>query len=155
MKVKAENILISLLKKYERSVLSRKGSTRNLHIRFDMEQKMKDYYHYENFKEARLLEEEAEFYESKGWITVRRNDGVIQYIDLNPDKAEEIYSFLNLKSVRSYETEVLSLMDAYEGKGIDPLLREIRKRISEGKSIRGILPEEENAQKMVFKAFRQ
>ena len=152
MKVKAENILISLLKKYERSVLSRKGSTRNLHIRFDMEQKMKEYYHYENFKEARLLEEEAEFYESKGWITVRRNDGVIQYIDLNPDKAEEIYSFLNLKSVRSYETEVLSLMDAYEGKGIDPLLTEIRRRISEGKSIRGILPEEENAQKMVLQS---
>ena len=152
MKVKAENILISLLKKYERSVLSRKGSSRNLHIRFDMEQKMKEYYHYENFRDARLLEEEAEFYERNGWIFVKRNDGVIQYIDLNPDKAEEIYAFLNLKSGRSYETEVLNLLDAFEGKGVDPFLKEIRQRISEGRSIRGLLPEEVSAQTMVLRS---
>ena len=72
MRVDAEEILLALIRKYERSVLSRQGSERRLRIRFVMEQEMSEYFHYEYLQEAEILDETVAVYEGKHWISVMR-----------------------------------------------------------------------------------
>ena len=152
MRIEAEQILRTLISKYERSVLSRQGSERTLRIRFDMEKEMSGYFHYEHLSEAEILDEEISLYEQNGWVFVKRSDGRIIEVQLNPDQAEEIYAFLKLNSAAVFNRNLLACLEQYRGMGIDRYIEDVEERIRTYKSVKPLVFEDLKLQEDLLKS---
>lgn len=152
MRVDAEEILLALIRKYERSVLSRQGSERQLRIRFVMEKEMSGYFHYEHLQEAAILDETIELYEEKHWVSVIRSDGRITEVQLNTAYAEEVYKHLNLGSASQFHRKLITLMEKYRGKGIDPYIDDVEQKIQSYKSVKPLVFENLNLQEDLLKS---
>ena len=152
MKIEADNILRSLIRRYERSVLSKQGSERHLRIRFDMEKEMNAYYHYEYLEEAAVLDEEMERLEAKQWVSVKRNDGRITEVELNPDTVEEVYAWLKLDSAAVFHQDLSALLEQYRGQGIDNYIDDVEDRIKSYKSVKQLVFEDLKLQENLLKS---
>lgn len=152
MRVDAEEILLALIRKYERSVLSRQGSERRLRIRFVMEQEMSEYFHYEYLQEAEILDETVAVYEGKHWISVMRSDYRITEVQLNTAYVEEIYHHLNLGSAGQFHRKLITLLEKYRGKGIDSYINDVEQKIQSYKSVKPLVFEDLNLQEDLLKS---
>lgn len=141
-KLEAIRILERLIERYERSVLSKEGSARNLHIRFNMEKELPAYFHYENYQAANQLEREVEWYERKNWVTVWRNDGHIQSVELNTDKTEEICDYLGTPSSSSINQRIFDLLETFRGQEIDVYIDDVQEKIRNYRSVRSLVYED-------------
>ncbi len=135
MKVSADRILACLVEKYDNSVLSKQGSVRKLRIRFEMEKEFSEYYNYENYAAAQLVDEEISRFENNSWISVERNEERISRIELNTDKVDEICEYLGMNNRKKQNSEIVQLLEKYRNGKIDPYIDDIENRISNYENI--------------------
>ena len=152
MKISGKEILKFLIQKYNASVLSKQGSAKNLHIRFDLEKQLKEYYDYEHYKEALSLEEDIFFYEKQGWVKVYRDDSMLKMIELNLNKTDEIYKHLGMRTENSKKEELLALLERYRNNGFDIYIDEVEKRIGEYKPYKSLVFEDAEDEELLLRS---
>ena len=152
MKIRSTDILKKLLERYERSNLSKGGSSRNLHIRFRMQKDMPGYYDAENHNDAMMLESDIKDYESRGWLSVTRYDGRLDEISLIPEKIRDISEYLNIGLEADSRNELHRLLNAYKGQGIDDYIDDVLYRLDEYSGIKSLAFEDAGKQRNLLKA---
>ena len=153
MNIDGKRMLHLLIDRYENSVLSKEGSSRNLKIRFKPSADYEGYY--SDFRAAQNLNEEAEDYEKKGFVCVIWQEGDIEEVLLNLGNVDAVYQYLKRISRNSFETDLLNLMREYSGCGFDLYLDELRKRICEHQSIKALIYDDLAKQKQIFEVLKE
>ncbi len=108
-----KELLEGLLGKYQRSVLSKKGSERNILIKFNTDDKIfKDYKDYRNVE---AIETQLKFLEDNKFIAVQkdRNDNILS-VSLNVSNTKSIYKFLNIKDPAEMQTNILNCLESFK-----------------------------------------
>ena len=135
MKLKAEVILEKLIEKFERSKLSKEGSSRNLRILLYADRDFPDYFRMDHYQESRILDDDLKQYEARGWVRLTWDDGLLNTVELITDQAETAARFLH-RPIRSvHDKNLYDLLQRYEGQGIDLYLQEVEHRLT---SFRGV-----------------
>ena len=121
MKQTEKSVLKELIEKYQRSVLSKEGSKKNLRIVLHLEKEFPFYFDFENFEQAQIFEENLREYEEKNWITATRREADGRTIDvkLNLDKVDEICDALHISTENMTSARYATLMKKYRHQGID------------------------------------
>ena len=138
MKQTEKSVLKELIEKYQRSVLSKEGSKKNLRIVLHLEKEFPFYFDFENFEQAQIFEENLREYEEKNWITATRREADGRTIDvkLNLDKVDEICDALHISTENMTSARYATLMKKYRHQGIDWYIDDVLRQISDYKSIR-------------------
>ena len=107
-------ILTKLINRYEKSVLSKNGSDRNIKIslKFDIKN-MKDYCSEDSYKYIDEINKSVDELESINYITVGRKGNRINKVFLNLDEISNIYEYCGIKSKKNVNDEYLSIIDKY------------------------------------------
>jgi len=148
-----KKMLHRLLDKYEKSILSKQGSDRNLKIRFKPATEYKEYY--ENFRAAQNLNEDVQDYEKQGFVTVQWQEDDIDEVVLNLEAVNQIYLYLKRSSKTSFEAELLKLISNYKGSSLDVYLEDIEKRIFNHQSYKLLIFEDLSKQKQLLDSLRE
>lgn len=154
MKQTKKSIPEELIRKYERSVLSKEGSDRNLRIVIHMEKEFPAYFDYEKFEQAQILDEDIRDYESRNWIFVTRRDAddKVTDIELNTEKIDEICSALHISTENMINARYASLLRQYRDRGIDWYIDDVLARISSYKSIKSYVLSDMKLQEDLLKS---
>lgn len=115
-----ETIIVEkLLKKYERSKISKEGSNRNLAIRLSFDEKnMPKYVLEDSYLYEKDIEETVAVLHKSGFIDVKYDfNKRIKEVQLNLDKVEECYKLLNKESLKENRISVMSVLEKYKNKG--------------------------------------
>jgi len=137
-----KDILRKLIERYERSVLSRQGSTRMLKIRFDMRKDMPEYFELENFAGAENVNAGLKLYEHSGWVDLKTEDSYIAQITLNTECAEDICRYLNIRSSAVRNEEYRRLFEQYRGRGLDVYVLDVLEKLEQYRSITSLVYDE-------------
>ncbi len=112
----SKGLLEGLLGKYQRSVLSKKGSAKNISIKYNVDDKIfKDY---KDYRQAELIETQLKYLEDNKFIKVQkdRNDNILS-VSLDVSKTESIYKLLNIKDPAEMLTNILDHLKTFNATG--------------------------------------
>lgn len=104
------DILNKLLDKYERSILSKRGSALNLKIEIKPKQILGQYGNSQYFKETLVLDAACDFLESRGYIFTRRDENFIKMIGLNLDHLQDAYIFIKRTPKERHQDSVRNIL---------------------------------------------
>ncbi len=112
-------ILEKLLNKYEKSKISKEGSSRNLSISFLFDEKnMPDYVSEYSYQYEYDIENAATSLYKEGFIEIEYDyDKRIKKVKLVLDKIESCYQWLNKKSIQNDREEIQMILEKYKDKG--------------------------------------
>lgn len=115
-----KKILNRLLDKYENSVISKKGSNRNIKITLNLKDKelstyvCKDSYNYRDANDAILA-----LYQQKGFIFVEKDQyGDFKSLSLNIAKIDSVYDFLRRKNPTEELCKIRKVLDGEKSQGV-------------------------------------
>lgn len=115
-----KKILNRLLDKYENSVISKKGSNRNIKITLNLKDKelstyvCKDSYNYRDANDAILA-----LYQQKGFIFVEKDQyGDFKSLSLNIAKIDSVYDFLRRKNPAEELCKICNVLDGEKSQGV-------------------------------------
>ena len=115
-----KKILNRLLDKYENSVISKKGSNRNIKITLNLKDKelstyvCKDSYNYRDANDAILA-----LYQQKGIIFVEKDQyGDFKSLSLNIAKIDSVYDFLRRKNPAEELYKICNVLDGEKSQGV-------------------------------------
>lgn len=109
-----KDILNKLLDKYERSILSKKGSALNLRIEIKPNQVFKHYGNSQYFKKILELDTACDFLESSGYIFTRRGEDLVQVITLNLDHLQDAYELIGRTPKKCHEDSLRRTLQTIE-----------------------------------------
>ena len=149
MNPKEHEILLCLIDSYERSILSKQGSDQNRGITCDLDKKFPVYNDYEYYDKILEMEQDVDFYVSKGWVFAEISDVDNKYhvLKLNLDTVDEVYKYLDLPNPVSLRIERTELFSRYRNKGIDPYVDDILLKIKTFKNYKQLIFEDLDQQK--------
>lgn len=116
MSYNSKKILLDLIQQYERSIVSKQGTTRNIKQKFHITKKnLPDYFKVSGYAYKNQINHELFAYEENGWIEIEmdRDLEIISFVILNQSKIDEIYKFLNIKPKKEKEKELINLFKKY------------------------------------------
>ena len=115
-----KKILNRLLDKYENSVISKKGSNRNIKITLNLKDKelstyvCKDSYNYRDANDAILA-----LYQQKGFIFVEKDQyGDFKSLSLNIAEIDSVYDFLRRKNPAEELCKICNVLDGEKSQGV-------------------------------------
>lgn len=115
-----KKILNRLLDKYENSVISKKGSNRNIKITLNLKDKelstyvCKDSYNYRDANDAILA-----LYQQKGFIFVEKDQyGDFKSLSLNIANIDSVYDFLRRKNPAEELCKICNVLDGEKSQGV-------------------------------------
>ena len=115
-----KKILNRLLDKYENSVISKKGSNRNIKITLNLKDKepstyvCKDSYNYRDANDAILA-----LYQQKGFIFVEKDQyGDFKSLSLNIAEIDSVYDFLKRKNPAEELCKICNVLDGEKSQGV-------------------------------------
>lgn len=112
----SKELLDGLLCKYQRSVLSKKGSAKNISIKYSIDDKIfKDY---KDYRQVGIIEAQLKYLEDNKFIKVQkdRNDNILS-VSLNVMNTENIYKLLNIEDPAKMLTNVLDHLKSFNATG--------------------------------------
>ena len=116
MSYNAKKILLELVEKYDSSVISKQGSSRNIKQRFNISKtSIPEYFKTSGFKFKEQLNVGLITFKEKGWVELDYDEDTdsIYTVILVQDKVNEINEYLNRKSRNEFEKELLDLFAKY------------------------------------------
>ena len=116
MSYNAKKILIDLIQQYERSIVSKQGTSRNIKQRFNITKKnLPDYFKVSGYSYRNQLNHDLFSYEENGWIEIEYDKDLesISSIILNHERVMDIYKFLDIKPKKVKEKELIDLFRKY------------------------------------------
>ena len=110
-----KKLLTKLIDKYERSVLSKGGSSRNLNIEIKISDPVFEKYNADDsYLYVDVIEQELNSLKSKQLINIkRRNDGNITSVSLNLNNVNDSYRYLNREAPREKANDMLEVCYNY------------------------------------------
>ncbi len=137
-----ERILNKLLDKYENSLLYTGQNQRRQTISVSITKAVLLEYFDESSMQFETIHAQLTELEQKGYCLLvwknKKAGHILEKCVLCPEKADEIYAYLNRRPKQEKENRILEICGAYNGKHpvLDHFLAWIRTRLQEGKSIR-------------------
>lgn len=114
-KITKKGLVESLISKYEKSVISKKGSSRQLQIMLSIQVYDATYFdaanHYQRFEEYNFIFKQLA---NENWVRLEVQDQFITKIFLNLEKLEEIYHYLGKEEPDKKRRELLNLCLDYQ-----------------------------------------
>ncbi len=113
-----QEIILKLIKKYERSILAKEGSNKNIKITLPFDEKnMEDYVSsFSNTCEDQI-EEAVSALEKENYIIVTRKNNRVIRVTLNLEQLEHIYQELNRITPAQSQKQYLDLCRKYSAQG--------------------------------------
>lgn len=133
MNYNAKKILNELVDKYDRSVISKQGSSRKIQQRFNITKNtLPKYFSTSGFVFKEQLNADLMTYEENNWVKLDYDDDTefIHSITLNPLKIDEINKFLDRKSRSEKEQELLNLFEEFQESNIQIYVKDVVSRIN-------------------------
>lgn len=114
-KIAKKDIIEILIDKYEKSVLSKKGSSRNLQITLSIVEYDATYFdavnHFQRFEEYNCLFTHLSI---EKWVKLEYQDQFVTKIFLNMEKLEEIYDYLGKEEPDKKRKQLISICQQYQ-----------------------------------------
>lgn len=143
-----------LIKKYERSKLSKSGSDRNINVSILFDEKnMPDYVSDRSYLYELEIEEAVEVLKKQDFIKVEYSfDHRIKKVLLNLENVEEVYIYLGRKSLHESKEEMKNILNKYRGKGyiVDSFIKYVEGRLREYKSMDKYFKSERELEEILF-----
>lgn len=113
-------ILNELLDKYERSILSKKGSTRDIKVYIKSNHEiLEDYWADDSYLYKNIIESHLENLVKSNYIHLRYSKNhEIDYIDLNIESVKTIYKYLSRENLESKRLETIRFIKSYQTSSI-------------------------------------
>lgn len=111
-----KELLEGLLGKYQRSVLSKKGSEKNILIKYNSDDKIfKDY---KDYRKVESIETQLKLLEDYKFIAVQkdRKENILS-VSLNTSNIKSIYKFLNLRDPAEVQSSILNCLESFRAIG--------------------------------------
>ena len=114
-----KNVLEALIKKYDRSVLSKKGSNRHLSITLTSKDGvLKNYDAPDSYLYSECYDRELKELDSQGYIVAQFGKyGKFQSLSLNVNRVEDIYNLLKINSPQSECKKYVDFLSTYHATG--------------------------------------
>lgn len=158
MSYNAKKILLDLVDKYDRSIISKQGSQRNIKQKFTLTSKtIPEYFSTSGYQFKQQLNIDLLTYQESKWIELEYDEDseIITSVTLNPSKIEEINQFLNRKSRNEQEEELLNLLSQYKNTPIDRYVKDVISRIQHYESYQSLVFDTNEENKQLFHALNQ
>ena len=113
----SKELLEGLLSKYQRSVLSKNGSAKNISIKYNFDNKIfKDY---KDYRQVGTIEAQLKYLEDNKFIKIQkdRNDNILS-VSLEVSEIENIYKLLNIENPAKILTNILEYLKSFNATGV-------------------------------------
>lgn len=150
MKDSGKYILNTLIDKYENSIVSKQGTSRNIKQEFKFtKQNMKKYFEFGNSAYKQKVNHEVFSYETNHWVSVDFDADFdeIHSVVLNVQYVKEICAFLKRTLKADKAKELMDVLRKYENTCIRPYVMDVVDRIQSYKPYQSLICDDMNMMK--------